>query len=432
MRLREIVLVAGILYGGSMVNVCAQEAAGANQSTQSSAAPETQPSPAPTTQPTVASADTKSAPAASPAPVTPTSSAVKSDEIQGISTLDIDEPQGNWLYKRIWWQRAEQQYEKTKGLVDSILDARMGFFSRRSELDRTVFDPFYLDTGLSRGVLEEVIETLVAKTKEKRDTAGSLTADERALESLILAERASLEQLQKDIQKISDVDHAVDDAIDALIKQINQARNFERQSWRNFKQIAQELNDKKARELYYGMVTYFQNINDIASYIQGPLSQHFNQLETLAKEQTVKVQQAMKMLKEKGVDLKKQSQQFDLSDAKQKAHEDTVATQPAQEQGIFSTVWSIGSSIVSSIAGGVRSVWNFTIGRFFKSATPELAIPTMPEAPKAAERAPEAAVGADQNLQKKISEMVPQITVPTMPVAPETPAPAAQHSTPAQ
>lgn len=308
---------------------------------------------------------------------------IPEDDTQGINTLDIDEPQGNWLYKRLWWQRAEQQYEKTKGLVDAIMEARMGFFSRRTELDRAILDPFYLDVGLSRGNLEEIIETLVEKSKESREKHGALKPEERAFLELIEAEKNNLEQLQKDIQKISDVDHSIDDAIDVLIKQINQARNFERQSWRNFKQIAQELNDKKARELYYGMVTYFQNINDIGGYIQGPLAQHFNQLEALVKEQVNKVQQAMKTLKEKGVDFKKQSHQFDESS---KA-ECPVEAEKVQEQpkSFFAKSWAMVSGGVSTSLGfvwsGIKKVWDVTIGRFFAPKKQEVVIPSAPQVP---------------------------------------------------
>lgn len=336
------------------------------------------------------------------------------DDTKGISTLDIDEPQGNWLYKRLWWQRAEQQYEKTKGLVDQIMEARMGFFSRRTELDRNILDPFYLDVGLSRGTLEEIIETLVAKSQEKREHGGELKPEERAFLSLIEAEKNNLEQLQKDIQKISDVDHSIDDAVDVLIKQINQARNFERQSWRNFKQIAQELNDKKARELYYGMVTYFQNINDVAGYIQGPLSQHFNQLEALAKEQVNKVQQAMKILKEKGVDFKKQSHQFEEAPKQECAVE--IEKVPEQPRGFFARSWAFVSSGLGAVWSGLKSVWNFTIGRFFIAKKQEVVIPEAPQTPLPAQvpaHESEQASGA----AKTQEALVPHATIPPMPTA---------------
>ena len=29
-------------------------------------------------------------------------------EIKGIDTVNVNEPKGNWLYKRIWWEKAER------------------------------------------------------------------------------------------------------------------------------------------------------------------------------------------------------------------------------------------------------------------------------------------------------------------------------------
>lgn len=304
---------------------------------------------------------------------------VEKEEPQGIDTVNAADAQGNWLFKRMWWQRAETQYEKIKGVVEAIMESRMAFFAKRTEWDKTIFDPFYLDSGLGRGVLEELISSLINQLNQERAHEGQLDEKERELLAALESQKAVLEQLQKDVQKINDIDNAVDEAISVLIKQINTARNFEKQSWQNFKAIAQELNDKKARDLYYGMVTYWQNINEIGQYIQMPFLQHFENLGAMAKDQIEKVSGTLKALKEKGIDFKKQWQQLEENNMRQRqAHEfkegveegkKEAEAEKAAEQGFFASMLSTFSNGISSVWNYAKSagvaVWDFTLGRFF-------------------------------------------------------------------
>src|SRR5579872_3599284 len=50
----------------------------------------------------------------------------------GIDTVSLEEPQGNWLFKRIWWERAEERYEKIRNLVTAIWESRTQFFNKRN------------------------------------------------------------------------------------------------------------------------------------------------------------------------------------------------------------------------------------------------------------------------------------------------------------
>lgn len=308
---------------------------------------------------------------------------VEQEEAQGIDTVNSSDSQGNWLFKRMWWQRAEAQYEKIKSVVEAIMESRMAFFAKRTEWDKTIFDPFYQDSGLGRGVLEELIGSLINQLNQERSQEGQLDEKERDLLAALESQKEVLEQLQKDVQKINDIDNAVDEAISMLIRQINVARNFEKQSWQNFKAIAQELNDKKARELYYGMVTYWQNINDIGQYIQMPFLQHFEKLGAMAKDQTEKVSGALKALKEKGIDFKKQWQQLEEANARQQLNrefkegvregEEEAATKKKADEGFFA---GILSTITDNLAitwhylkSAAQGAWDFTLGRFFTGSS---------------------------------------------------------------
>lgn len=315
--------------------------------------------------------------------------ATSDDEITGIDTADLSEPQGNWLFKRMWWQRAESQYEKIKALVETIMESRLAFFAKRTEWDKTIFDPFYLEIGVGRGVLEELISSVIAQMNDERAKAGVLSQEERELLAAFETEKSALEQLRDDVQKINTIDSAIDDAITALINQINAARNFEKQSWQNFKNIAQELSDKNARDLYYGMATYWQNINDIADYIQNPFLNYFEALGSSAKDQIAKVNDSLKALKEKGIDFKKHWQ--NLQEQHQREHDaqeyhqglgegekEAQHKKEAQEKTevgfvdrVIKTIGDTITSVVGFISSGVKSAWDFTIGRFFQKSAPK-------------------------------------------------------------
>src|SRR5437870_6541847 len=81
----------------------------------------------------------------------------KKEKPVGIDTVSLENPQGNWLFKRIWWERAEERYEKIRLLVDAVWESRTIFFVKRNELDRNVLDPFYLNVGIGQGELQTIL-----------------------------------------------------------------------------------------------------------------------------------------------------------------------------------------------------------------------------------------------------------------------------------
>ena len=226
------------------------------------------------------------------------------DEIRGIDTVDIqeEEAQGNWLYKRVWWERAEAKYEKIRGAVNKIFEMRTSFFAKRTELDKNILDPFYIKIGLSQGELQEILSELIAKTSQ-----GTKERDGEILEQAE-DEKSELEQLQKEVQQVVKQDTEVEDAILMLVDQLNKIRRLEQQAWQNFKNIARVLDDKKARELFYRVDNAWRNIQEMQAYIEKTFTTSFDTLIERIKERIKKIDSAILALKEKGVDLKKRVQ----------------------------------------------------------------------------------------------------------------------------
>ncbi|MGB8366923.1 MAG: hypothetical protein WCD44_01050 [Candidatus Babeliales bacterium] len=235
-------------------------------------------------------------------------SAELTEEIEetGIDTIDIDEPQGNWLFKRMWWEHAEERYEKIRDLVQKIWESRMSFFIKRNELDKMILDPFYISIGLGQGELQEILSELVDRIEKERQEEGVLNQAERLLLDQLQAEKQTLEQTKSDVELINQLNQEVDQALNRLMEQINRVRAYEQESWEYFKDIARVLNDKKARELFFKIDTALQNVKSVDIYLQQDFSQHFNQLLQKINVQINKVVDTMQKLKEKGIDFKKQ------------------------------------------------------------------------------------------------------------------------------
>lgn len=282
-------------------------------------------------------------------------------EIKGINTVDVDsEPKGNWLYKRIWWEKAERTYEKIKQLTDKILEARILYFARRTDLDRNTLDPFYLGQGFNQGELTEIITYLTEQFEQERKD-GTLDEKERELLAILNEEKKNLEGLQKGIVTVTNIDHAIDDALLKLSEQLNQAKMYEQQAWQSFKAINRELSDKKARELYYGMDTYWRNLNNINTYISGAFSQYFDQLDERIKQEVEKIKATMSVLKEKGIDIQAQAQKLKAAIPTEK-EEEAVETQVPS--GIMGTLWGWLKAPFTGIANVVSGGLNWITGLF--------------------------------------------------------------------
>src|SRR5579863_7890489 len=217
----------------------------------------------------------------------------------GIDTVSLENPQGNWLYKRIWWERAEERYEKIRMLVDTVWGSRIIFFDKRNELDRNVLDPFYLNIGIGQGELQIILTELLDFFEKHREEQGDLNEQERALYETIATEEEDLKQLKQDVESIANLDHAIDEALGTLMNQINRVRQYERQAWENFKEIAHILNDTKARELYYMIEGAARNIKNINTYIEQDFFNHFAQLIGEATKHVNRIQNQIESLKEK-------------------------------------------------------------------------------------------------------------------------------------
>lgn len=265
-------------------------------------------------------------------PSTPLQNTLVEDiqELEGIDTVDVNEPEGNWLFKRIWWEKSKDLFGKIRDHVDKIVESRMHFFEQRVKLDRNLLDPFYVNVGLEQGELTEIINYLFELIKAKTNDVESLSGQELERYNLLVEEKSNLEKLRVSVIDIQTLNGGLDEALKNLMEQINRTRSYEREAWALLNQIAEELSDKKAREHYYEIATIWRNVKDIGNYIVGPFSMHFVELGDALIKRVQEVQTSMIALKEKGVEFSKEIQQEHEAESKVDHDEDEDYVEPVK------------------------------------------------------------------------------------------------------
>lgn len=282
---------------------------------------------------------------------------------QGIDTVDLENPQGNWLFKRYWWERAEEVYKKIRTHVEKINDNRVKFFARRTELDKTILDPFYADTGLTQSELQRSIQSLMSQLEQDRERQGMLDETERELMHEAEKDRERLEQLNRDIQGISGLRTAADKIVDRVMDQKNRATRFETEAWDSMREIGRIVSDTQASELYYRMDAGWRTVKDIYKYIDQDLNRYFDTLLANAREQIERIKTSLQALKEQGVDLKMRIQEAEQQEVqKELAHEEEEKARKAakpEKTGWFATTSRLYQAVIDvALWQFLQSIWD--------------------------------------------------------------------------
>jgi len=265
----------------------------------------------------------------------------------------LEEPRGNWLFKKIWWGRAENKYEKIRTAFESILESRILFFTKRSTADKDLFAPFYFEIGMNNGELQAIVSQLINHIEKERKQEGDLSASGRKVLNELMSEKKSLESISAGVLAVNKLDVEIDETLKKLMEQVDRARKYEQEAWKKFKDIGLVLSDKKARELFYQMDTAYNNIKDIQEYLGQALIVHLDRVVGTAKSQTERIKATIDALNKKGHDLRtlvdKISAQKESVSVEQQEDEEDI--EPEEELGFFARIFS-------AIKSGFVTVWD--------------------------------------------------------------------------
>lgn len=222
---------------------------------------------------------------------------------QGLDTLNIDSA-GNWLEKRIWYQKGEQLFEVIRNNLQKAADLRMQFVHEVNQVGQQI-DDFYEDVSFQKGQVDEMLQAVLQALENQTEVrGGDLGSSERSLQSKVKIEQKSIEAISKDLQLIADLDEQIDKTMMKSFKEIDVCRGLETRAWNHFKEIGLELDDKKARVLYYEMENIHKNIEQKMTYLQNNLLPYLkNQLISKVNETMTQIKNSMQNLDHKGLNL---------------------------------------------------------------------------------------------------------------------------------
>jgi len=309
-------------------------------------------------------------------------------ELKGIDTLEVDDPGGNWLVKRMWWEKADKKMDRIEEEVDKVMSARMAFFKKRDKADSEMFDPFYGEIGFDQGQLEEIVAYMVDELKDHREKYERLGRQERDFLKKIKEEKKTLDGLKIDINSIKELDNSLDDALTGLVKQINLARTYKKEARELFKKIGRVLDHDKARQLYYEMDAAWQSIKSVVVYISGKFTQHFEQIINQSKQQIDSVKAAMDKLEAAGKGFKEQLKKMkkkEALDQKEAAKREKLEREREEIEEYLEGGPGFIGSVISTVMSPIYAVWNW-ITSWFKTESvteeEEVSSPQQPLSPK--------------------------------------------------
>lgn len=224
-------------------------------------------------------------------------------ESPGLDTINIDSG-GNWLEKRIWFKKAEILFDDIRKQVEQAADIRMDFVDAVNAVGKKV-DNFYDVVSYDKGQIDEFLKNVLRNISDasiKRD--GDLSSQERSLHLTIQTEQKQIAQIGDDIKKVEEFDVQMDKTMNQAFKTIDACRALESKAWDKFKAIGSELDDKKARTLYYEMDNAQKNIEQHINYLKSTLLPYLqNKLVASMDNIMTTILNNVKTLEAKGVNL---------------------------------------------------------------------------------------------------------------------------------
>lgn len=291
-----------------------------------------------------------------------------------LDTTDI-EAQGNWVIKRAFWEQAEKAYEKIMKVNNTLYEQQAQFVQARNDADK-LSDGALRELGFEQGQVKEFINGLIESVKQQREQKGDLNEEGRKLLQELKERQHELEQLSLRLKTLDDLSDALDKVLAAMTEQINVCRNYEKQAWDNFKKIGKELNDKKARLLFYEIDGFLRNAQQTRDYVTQTLWQYMQDTVAQVGKVLEDLKAASSRLQAKGVDIRKQLQEYVALQKNKELLEKQSQTQEALDsaqraaaecnkelsQGLWGSVKRSTASAWRAITDSVTRGWHWLKG----------------------------------------------------------------------
>lgn len=191
-----------------------------------------------------------------------------------LNTVDA-ESGGNWVIKRAFWEAGLSAYDKIVQLNDQLFSIQMTYINKRNDANNFV-DTHFIELGFDRGELAQSLISLAEEIEQRKNVQHEYTAEDAENVKKIEAQQQKVELLKKQMEYIDKLDDSLDQVMSQVATSIAACRTFEKKAWENYKSIGKELNDKRAKDLYYQIESYHQSILKQLDYLKNSLANYFS------------------------------------------------------------------------------------------------------------------------------------------------------------
>lgn len=284
-------------------------------------------------------------------------------EEDALDTLDVEDG-GNWLIKRQAVEGMIDIIEEIDALFTKIIESRYEFLVQRNQANKE-FDMFAQTIGFDLGSLDQLLSTLFDHLAKEQAEEGDLSESERELQTALREQKKELEQLQDAVQKILARDTKIDESVMSIEQQINVARSYQNQAWRNFQAVKMVWSEEKAQELFQKTEGLLTNLRSLyQTWLKGDLQRYVTDLIQSSRSDMQKVKDKIALLKEKGIDLKEQSAKIEAAETAEQLEEKVVervqeerVKSKKQQPGIFAWAFSILTAPFTWIWSMIKSLF---------------------------------------------------------------------------
>lgn len=260
---------------------------------------------------------------------------------KGLDTTDVGN-QGNWLLKRVWYEQAEEAFGKLLQKLDNIIQQQIKLFKLVTEAEKKS-ESVFKKSGLELDDIDAALSFVIKEGKEKSAEKEAKKVIE--VKELVVENVKSLEDLQKKISQYHELETSVNDVVNQVISQVNRSRKYQQESWSDFKEIGNTLNDDKAKKLYYKMEGYLQTLNKISDYLSGSLKDYLNKVSNQQMQAAESISNLVKELEKKELNISEAEKTFKdakklLEEEEEKEHQRKVEAKKKEKVAVKKSWYS--------------------------------------------------------------------------------------------
>jgi len=229
-------------------------------------------------------------------------------EVKGVpSTLDTTrvDAGGNWVKKRAYWEKAEEIIEKISTANSAIHEQHIKFIKAQTEADDQL-DKAFRELGFEQGQFADLVERLLEEIKQQQEKQGDLPEAKRQMEKTLKEKQRELEESKKALQDIDELEKKLEETIVKVHEQVQVCVGLGKKALDSFLAIGRELNDQKARLMYYEMDGFLATIEKNSTYISQELWNYFDSTAASIKQKIGEIGTKITEMRKKGTDLAKE------------------------------------------------------------------------------------------------------------------------------